>query len=202
MVMNMLINAINAEGFAIISTLCLWGWCRWQTRLIAAPQTRELLKRQNWLVSSSFAPLTMLELGSFFIEQNVTQAVYPVLSALILLRFVLAHAKLRNSFWSKKRNVFLGALALGAMAMAAPVFVSDALVIPWVTSLWIAEVTIRYIAKLFRESLRDLDALHHKVAKLEAEQHNQRILMETRQLDPRLQAIDGRSAEIRKQANS
>ncbi len=171
----MLFPFIDIHALAVFTTLCLWGWARWRSRFLRLSQEREQIKRQNRLAHATFFLFVLLEIGTFALPEEVGGFVVPPLCALVFLRFAVLNGRLRESFWSKKRNLFALTIGLVLLSSIAPFVTSDSIIVPWLYSLWVTQVCLANIARIFRDNIRDLEALQSKLLKLEADMHTNRV---------------------------
>lgn len=171
----MLFPFIDIHALAVFTTLCLWGWARWRSRFLRLSQEREQIKRQNRLAHTTFFLFLLLEISTLALPEEVVGFLAPPLCALVFLRFAVLNGRLRESFWSKRRNIFALTLALILLSAVAPFITSDSIIIPWLYSLWVTQICLANITRIFRDNIRDLEALQSKLLKLEADMHSIRV---------------------------
>lgn len=169
---------VDLPCIVLISTMWMWAWARWKSRFALLSQEREQIKRQNRLASMTFAGLLVLEALTFVMPEVLAHALFPLSATILFLRFATATGKLRDGFWTHRRNVLLASITLVGISFCTPFVMTEPITVPLLYSIWVTQICLGNIARIFRENIRDLEALQSKLLSLEAEHQRERLIRE------------------------
>lgn len=169
---------VDLPCIVIVSTIWMWAWARWKSRFALLSQEREQIKRQNRLASSTFAGLLVLEALTFVMPEMLAHTLFPLSATILFLRFAAATGKLRDSFWARRRNVLLASITLIALSFCTPFVMTEPITVPLLYCILVTQMCLGNIARIFRENIRDLEALQSKLLSLEAEHQRERLIRE------------------------
>jgi hypothetical protein len=131
-------------------------------------------QRQTKNAHLAFACLICLELSALAIGAEAIRWVLCLASACIFLAFAIQNETKEGQFWNKERNRFVGVILTFLLTLGLTLVLEDPMFIPLFAGLAITGMChSRFEWELERQS-KDLEALHAKLLRQEAQHTNER----------------------------
>jgi len=163
----MAVPQIDAGNCTIVVTLCLWLWTR--LKLPDGCHYQESsLRRQNAIASWAFALLIAIQVLGFFADNRWLETFIAGASALIFFSFAVVAYRNDGGFWSKRRNQGVGLLVVLTAGFVAEVMIAMPNFIPVLSALAISHLCRKRYIQIVVASVKDLEAIHAKLLKQEA----------------------------------
>ncbi len=168
------IPQLNASSCVIPITLSLWTWTRFKSPLRRYTSDSRGFQRQTRAAHLAFLGLLLLECLALFFHASVLRWFLCFGSATIFLGFAISSEAREGQFWGKERNRAAGVTLTIAASSLIAILLTDPIFLPLFAGLAIASMCHkRFELELERQS-RDLEALHAKLLKQEAQSANDR----------------------------
>lgn len=164
---------IDAGNCTLVVTLCLWLWTR--VKLPDGCNYQESsLRHQNAIATWAFGALCVLQLLGFTTGGRIFELSVAAGSGLVFFVFACFAYSSDGGFWSKRRNQGLGFLVILIASFVSALFISLTSFIPVLAALAISHLCRKRYIQIVVSSVKDLEAIHAKLLKQEANFHNTR----------------------------
>lgn len=164
---------IDAGNCTLVVTLCLWLWTR-----IKLPDgcnyQESSLRHQNTIAAWAFGALLLLQFVGFLPENPALQLSIAAASGIIFFLFSCVAYHGDGGFWSKRRNQGLGLIVVLFISLSSALLISMPNFIPVLSALAISHLCRKRYIQIVVSSVKDLEAIHAKLLKQEANFHNTR----------------------------
>ncbi len=164
---------IDAGNCTLVVTLCLWLWTR-----IKLPDgcyyQESCLRRQNAIASWAFGSLLAIQFLGFLENTRLLTLSVSILSGLVFFVFACGAYGAEGGFWSKRRNQIASLVVITGLSLGATAIISLPILIPTFAAFAISHLCRKRYSQIVASSIRDLDAIHAKLLKQEAQFHNTR----------------------------
>ncbi|MBC7661098.1 MAG: hypothetical protein H7249_15475 [Chitinophagaceae bacterium] len=132
------------------------------------------LRRQNVIASWAFAALIGMQILGFLPDTRGLETFIATSSALILFAFATLAYGSDGGFWSKRRNKGVGLIVILAGSFVAEMLIAMPNFIPVLSALAISHLCRKRYLQIVVSSVKDLEAIHAKLLKQEANFQNTR----------------------------